>query len=228
MDTQAPTAPLTRKGERTRQHILDTALALFASKGYQQTTLREIAAAADCSLGLTYRYFTSKEEMVLALYRRLTQDLSERLRALPPAPLSERFVRAMRLKLELLTPYRAVLGALFGAAVDPASSISTLREHSVEAQQDAQNLFELVVACATDAPPAPQAEGLATLLYSAHLALLLFWLHDRNPESTATDDLVTFAGQALALAGPLMGLEEVAAMLERLTAALGPVIASGL
>lgn len=66
------TPAITSKGERTREHILDTALRLFSEQGYEQTTMRGIAAAAETSLGLAYRYFTSKEDLVLALYERLT------------------------------------------------------------------------------------------------------------------------------------------------------------
>jgi AcrR family transcriptional regulator len=68
------TDDLTPKAVQTRLHILDTALELFATQGYDATTMREIAAAADCSLGLAYRYFASKEEMVLALYGRMALD----------------------------------------------------------------------------------------------------------------------------------------------------------
>ena len=65
---------LTAKGERTREHILNHALRLFIDRGYDETTMRDIAAAADCSLGLTYRYFARKEDLVLALYRRLAEE----------------------------------------------------------------------------------------------------------------------------------------------------------
>jgi hypothetical protein len=40
------------------------------------------------------------------------------VRVLPPAPLGERFTATMRAKLDLLTPHRAALAALFGAALD--------------------------------------------------------------------------------------------------------------
>jgi len=76
------------KAQRTREHILETALALFASKGYLETTMRDIAAASDCSLGLAYRYFVRKEEMVLALYERCTAELEEEVTTLPPGPLA--------------------------------------------------------------------------------------------------------------------------------------------
>ena len=68
------TEALSGKALQTRQHILDTALNLFASQGYQKTTLREIATRAGVSLGLAYRYFARKEELVAALYEQLTVE----------------------------------------------------------------------------------------------------------------------------------------------------------
>src|SRR5215211_6045103 len=110
---------LTPKGERTREHILDTALGLFVEKGYDATTMRDIAAAADCSLGLTYRYFARKEDLVLSLYRRLAAEQEAYVLALPPAPLADRFVQVLQAKLAQLEPYRTAIGALFGAALTP-------------------------------------------------------------------------------------------------------------
>jgi AcrR family transcriptional regulator len=77
MDDEAADSAIRRtpKGTMTQQRILDAALALFASKGYEATTMRDIAAAADCSLGLTYRYFASKEDLILELYRWLADQL---------------------------------------------------------------------------------------------------------------------------------------------------------
>src|SRR5215468_10212410 len=69
------TAGLTRKAVLTRQRIVETALRLFAAKGYEQTTMRDIAKETGCALGLAYRYFASKEELVLELYRWLVVQL---------------------------------------------------------------------------------------------------------------------------------------------------------
>ena len=89
------TAKAPSKSQQTREHILETALALFADKGYAETTMRDIAAAADCSLGLAYRYFGRKEEFILALYERLTDEFEMEVAALPPLPLARRFAGAM-------------------------------------------------------------------------------------------------------------------------------------
>ena len=50
--------------EETRRMILETALSLFREKGFEDTTIRDIAAEADLSLGAAYYYFPSKEAIV--------------------------------------------------------------------------------------------------------------------------------------------------------------------
>jgi len=52
--------------ETRRQHILDAAIACFARKGFHQTTMEEIGQEAGLSPGVAYRYFASKEDIILA------------------------------------------------------------------------------------------------------------------------------------------------------------------
>ena len=69
-----PLSELTPKARQTRQHILDTALEMFAEQGYESTTMRDIARQAGCSLGLAYRYYARKEELVLGLYLEMSAE----------------------------------------------------------------------------------------------------------------------------------------------------------
>jgi AcrR family transcriptional regulator len=52
--------------ETRRQQILDAAIACFARKGFHQTTMEEIGQEAGLSPGVAYRYFDSKEDIILA------------------------------------------------------------------------------------------------------------------------------------------------------------------
>ena len=216
------------KGERTRERILEVALGLFAGKGYEATTMRDIAAAAGCSLGLAYRYFDRKEALVLALYARLARELEEAARELPRAPLGERFERAMRMKVGLVRPYREAFGALFGAALTPHSGVAVLGPRTADVRERVGRVFELVVSGATDAPRARHARDLARVLYVAHLGLLLFWLHDHTPDERATEDLLAFARDTLGLARPLLALPPVSRALARLARTLEPVFGGSL
>ncbi|MFE7767858.1 TetR/AcrR family transcriptional regulator, partial [Streptomyces sp. NPDC057438] len=53
-----------RKKMRTRQALIEGALRLFAEKGYDQTTVAEIAATADIATRTFFSYFDSKDDIV--------------------------------------------------------------------------------------------------------------------------------------------------------------------
>ena len=64
----APSAPAglrERKKARTRASLREHALRLFREKGYQNTTVEQIAAAAEVSPSTFFRYFPTKEGLVL-------------------------------------------------------------------------------------------------------------------------------------------------------------------
>jgi AcrR family transcriptional regulator len=202
---------------------LDATLRLFAGKGFQAATMRDIAAEAGCSLGLAYRYFARKEDLVLALYERLARELEEEVAALPPAPLAERFERALRADLGRIAPYRHAFAALFGVAMTPGSDVAVLGERVAHVRARVRNVFLSVVTGATDAPRPRQADDLATVLYAAHLGVVLFWLQDTSPNQRATDDLLVFARDLMSRFRPALRLPPVAKSLARLAVIIGPM-----
>ena len=54
-----------RKKARTRASLREHALRLFREQGYQATTVEQIAAAAEVSPSTFFRYFPTKEDLVL-------------------------------------------------------------------------------------------------------------------------------------------------------------------
>src|SRR5215469_8286426 len=63
---QAKPAELTR-AEARRRKVLAAASDLFATKGFDATSMRDIAAAAGLMSGSLYYHFASKEEMYIAV-----------------------------------------------------------------------------------------------------------------------------------------------------------------
>jgi AcrR family transcriptional regulator len=68
-----------RKKERTRQTIVEVALKLFAERGYAETTLAEIADAAEISQSTFFNYFPSKDAVVFALSDQVIDSARERV-----------------------------------------------------------------------------------------------------------------------------------------------------
>jgi len=57
-----------RKGERTRERILQNAAGLFNQRGYASASLQEVLDAAEIEKGGFYNHFSSKEELNLAAF----------------------------------------------------------------------------------------------------------------------------------------------------------------
>src|ERR1700733_4923764 len=73
----------------THERILDVALELFLEKGYDKTSLREIAEELGFSKAALYYHFASKDEILLALHLRLHElgtAAFTQLGALPTSP----------------------------------------------------------------------------------------------------------------------------------------------
>ncbi len=56
-----------REKQKRREEILAAARDLFYEKGYQNTTVEEIAEAAEISKGTVYLYFASKDELYVSV-----------------------------------------------------------------------------------------------------------------------------------------------------------------
>jgi AcrR family transcriptional regulator len=68
-----------RKKQRTREQIAEAAMRLFAERGYQATTIADIAAAADVAPRTFFAYFPSKEAVV---FNNVDRDLARLASAL--------------------------------------------------------------------------------------------------------------------------------------------------
>jgi AcrR family transcriptional regulator len=68
MTTTSPTPrQLTRKGQETRQRIVDVAAELIFQRGVAHTTIEDVRAAADVSSSQLYHYFDDKSALVRAV-----------------------------------------------------------------------------------------------------------------------------------------------------------------
>jgi len=192
----ASPSPL-NKAERTRERILLAALTLFRINGYENTTLRQIAAESGSSLGLAYLYFSCKEEFVLAFYDSLAGQFIHQVPTLPQGKIAQRFTAAMNAKLALIEPHSELIGVLLASALNPSSRIAVLGQPSADIRLRMQAAYAQVVRDSEDAPDAATSAALAKLLYITHLAILYFRVNDRTAGGRATRELLAWVETAI-------------------------------
>ena len=72
-----------RKRQQTRERLTQAAMALFLDRGFEATTLDDIASAADISRRSFFHYFASKEDVVFAWQEEITAALIAAVAARP-------------------------------------------------------------------------------------------------------------------------------------------------
>jgi TetR/AcrR family transcriptional regulator, regulator of cefoperazone and chloramphenicol sensitivity len=73
-----------RDKEQRRQSLIDSATVVFAQRGYDCATTREVAERANCAEGLIHRYFNGKRGLLLAILEsRAAQVVQDFVTALP-------------------------------------------------------------------------------------------------------------------------------------------------
>mgnify|MGYP000421627821 CR=1 FL=1 len=75
----APPGP--RKADQRRAMLIEAAGKLFSEKGYEATTMDEIAAAANFAKGTLYHYFKNKAELLQILREGFEKDIVRRIRS---------------------------------------------------------------------------------------------------------------------------------------------------
>jgi AcrR family transcriptional regulator len=104
MDAHATTRKLGRRpkaagGEETREAILDAAERLFAARGFNGVTVRQVGEAAGVDAAMAHYYFTSKRGLFDAVFLRraalLNAERTRRLDALEAGPVADLTVEAV-------------------------------------------------------------------------------------------------------------------------------------
>jgi AcrR family transcriptional regulator len=183
------TATSIKKSEVTRARILDAALDLFRRHGFDETTMRGIAAAAGLSLGSAYYYFQSKEDLVMAFYERAIDAMTPRMEAaLSGANHFEGKVEAlMAVKFEYFQPNRTFLGALLRHSADPQNRLSPFSEATRHIRERDQAYFARMIDESRDVRvPKELAPHLPKLLWLYQMGLILYWIYDRSPGQRQT------------------------------------------
>lgn len=179
------------KSEETRSRILNAALELFREHGFEQTTMRQIATAADVAVGAAYYYFESKDALVMAFYDRAQREMEPLMEQALAA--HKGFARRLRALLDVKFQYferdRGMLGAL-SVHVDPTHPLSPFSDQTREIRDKDIGFFARALEGAGVRIPPDLNVHLPRLLWMYQMGLILFWVYDRSPQQLRTRQLV--------------------------------------
>ena len=182
----------TPKAKRTRKQILDTSLVLFKDKGFDNTSMREIAAATGMSVGTAYYYFRSKDELVLAFYKETQEEAAVQNRETIEETTSfdARFKGLLRFKLQQLTHYRNFFVVLVRTGVDPNHPLSPFSPETKEIREAAIELIRETIRGSDIKVDKALSSSLPRLLWLYQMGIIYFWSNDHSPEQRRTHRLL--------------------------------------
>ncbi|WP_367649037.1 TetR/AcrR family transcriptional regulator [Aeromicrobium stalagmiti] len=186
------TPPRSPKAEQTRQSIIDAAMRLFRTNGYEKATMRAIADEAGVSIGNAYYYFSSKEHLIQAYYDRINAEHAEAAAAAlaGTTTFSERLGAVLLAWVDVAEPYHEFAGKFFKTAAEPTSPLSPFSSESEATRLAAIDLHrEVIDGSDLKLAKALRAE-LPELLWLAQMGVVLFWVHDTSDGQQRTRLLV--------------------------------------
>jgi AcrR family transcriptional regulator len=191
--TATRAVPQRAASEETRRQILETALALFRDRGFEETTIRDIAAKAGLSLGAAYYYFKSKEAIVGAYYDYVQAEHLVRCREAfsRDGNLRDRLRASLHTKIDIMQEDRRLLRALFRYGGDPEHALSWFGPATREQRQLSVDVF--AEAIAEERLPDDVRDAAPTLLWTLHMGILLYFLYDASPDQRRTRKLIDSA-----------------------------------
>jgi AcrR family transcriptional regulator len=182
----------TAKAEETRERIVDAALQLFRERGFDQTTMRDIAAEAGVATGAAYYYFRSKEELVMAFYLRTAEEART---LLPTAmerttDLRKRLRAIFDLKLSQFADHRRLLIGLARIGIDPDHPLSPFGKETQTMRDEGIAEFRAALQGSNVRIPKDLQTDLPRLLWLYQMGVILFWIFDDSPGQARTRTLL--------------------------------------
>lgn len=152
--------------------ILDTALELFAEKGYHQTSISDITRKAGISKGLVYNYFESKEKMLLSIIQTGYDAAYGNLDLNGDHSLAkEEFVHFLRITFRSVRENPKFWKLYSALVMQPGIQDLVMAEYSNKAQ-DIQKLFFDFVKTSGSISPENDLIAISSLIKGAHLILI--------------------------------------------------------
>lgn len=178
---------LTKNQAARRRRVMDSALELASDGGFEAVQMRDVAASAHVALGTVYRYFSSKERLILETYVEQIEALRERLRARPPAGNSPvaRVVEVLERACRFLQKYPEATGAMVRAVG------SAQPEEAEQVRRITVAMTSIITSAIRDEEPTERDLAVARVLQLAWYSSLIGWVGGVDPADRMLSDLAT-------------------------------------
>ncbi len=175
------------KKKETRRKIVENARNLFSSKGFEQTTTRDIAKASGIASGTMFNYFPTKEALAMAIIAESLDaagsEFEERLRG--DESLDEALFAHVAVGLRHLTPHRNYVGDVLETALSPFAKEVICEQAEQLRVSHLEAVHEMITS--RDLPASRTPPTITMHLYwTLFLGVLSFWAADESPNREDT------------------------------------------
>ena len=173
-----------------RERVIAAAVELASDGGYDAVQMRDVAGQADVALGTLYRYFPSKDHLLIAALAGQVSALQRRLAQKPPRGTSaaDRVVDVLRRATRALEREPRLTAALVNALSSADPSVAA-------AKQEVNDILATVITDAADHDALSDRRALANdkdvvrVLGHVWFAALVSWVGGMAPTGQMGDDL---------------------------------------
>ncbi|WP_334077854.1 TetR/AcrR family transcriptional regulator [Paenibacillus sanfengchensis] len=116
----------------TKQDIIRSASKMFKEKGFQATSIQEIAQDCSIAKGSVYKYFPSKEDLMCAVFDECQTayfDQAEFLKQTETGTLKERLVNQIVFRFQYFIEYRSIMVDFIDLPITQYANFRLLRNH---------------------------------------------------------------------------------------------------
>ena len=191
-----------KQQEKTRRQIVQSAVELMSRQGFEGTTMKDVARQAGIGDATIYKYFPTKERLVLGYFDQVVADAlvaTQQTPGLASYSLQEKLQRLTDAVLEALLPDREFVAL---ARTLAARSPLLLLGEQMAAKQALRLAVQGFLAAAEAAGEIEPCDFQATLggLYTDYLlGVMAYWLADESDQFADTTQLVDLSLGVLVL-----------------------------
>jgi AcrR family transcriptional regulator len=180
------------KASNTRERLLEVALAQFNANGFNQTSMRDLAAAADLSLGAFYYHFKNKEELVQVYYEGTLERFARGSKKIfsESKKFEERLIKTIQFRIKSFQENRDLLVALSRAAVDPRSDLSPFGARQKTIRDQTIAVFSEMIEGSDLKFNKRLQPVLPMLLWMYMMGIIFFWVYDESVNQKKTFQII--------------------------------------